>query len=239
MNSDLIWICGIIGHSGEGIGGILSVIGSALASGAKPTKNESGNIQAPTPNSFASLLMTGSDTNILDHYVNNLRATNFPESKVGLGLLDCNKKVQPHMKNQFDFIGACDCAKDSIPPSQLAKVVAYSLKSTQASFLYVGSERQKKNIESLSGGLKDGYNMNTILKDMVLERIQLVPAISVSVDDAKIQSKESALVECEDIKSNPYTALVCYHDQVEKEVCDFALLYFNMFSLILTYASAR
>jgi hypothetical protein len=212
-----------IGQSGDGIGGILSIIGSGLVSGVSSGDQQSDEVAAPTPNTLVSILMTNSNTESLDKCIDNLQATNFPQPKVGLGLLDLNKNVQDHMKDQFNFVVGCDCAQNSV--SQLAKTVAHSLKrSRQGSFVYIGSEHEKSSMDDLVSALGESYQMNTIVKEIVLERIHLAPLVSDSIDDVhvktkvEIESKVGGLVAYMNVDISRYTAIVGYHDEVEKEV---------------------
>lgn len=212
-------------YSGNCFGGILSAIGSGLASGVAPSED----VGAPTPNALTSLLMTNSNTKSIEQCISNLRGTSFPETKVGLALFDWNKKIQDTMKNKFNFILGCDCAHNS--SSQLARTVAYALKrSPQCSFVYVGAEHDQKSMEGLVTSLGESYEMNTIVKDIVLERIQLIPKISDSLDEVKLRMKEEATNRVgghavyTNVESMKYTTIVGYHDEALNEVREMSII---------------
>ena len=181
-------------------------------------------VLAPASDTLSSILMTDSGKESIDKCFDNLAATKFLEAKVELGLLDWDKSVQADMKNQFDFIIGCDCAQDFSP---LAKTVAHSLKyspteeqsseqSPPASFVYIGPE-YCDGIPGLVSALGERYQMGTFAKEIVLERIQLLPFVSDSDDEVEverkteIEDKVGGHVEYENMDVSRYTAIVGYH----------------------------
>ena len=208
-------------YSGSGVAGIMSVIGAGLASSSGFHLND---VVAPTPENVDTLLMTDSDKDVLNLCIDNLGAIRFPEPKIELGLLDWNRQVQDDMKDQFDFIIGCDCLHDT---EQLAKTLAHALKrppkdiSTQSSigtFVHVGPENRGKT-GLLQRELGDGYRMNAISKDIVLERIQLMPVLFDSIEDAEAQMKNEivgdigGLAQFAAMETKMYSALVGYHEE--------------------------
>lgn len=144
-----------------------------------------------------------------------------------LGLLDWTKDVQEDMKDQCQFIIGCHNARNCLP---LARTVAYALKCspfegvsdglrTRASFLHIEPQHHE-NIERLKSELKNGYRMNTDLKDIVLERVHLSPLIMDSREDSEAQMRDDiegevgGYVEYRDVVSSKYIALVAYHNKV-------------------------
>ena len=207
--------------SGEGVGGILTVVGAGVVSDSK-SGNIHDSVQPPTPNNLSSILMTDIDKESLDNCVDNLAAITFPEPKVELGLLDWNKNVQAGMKNKFDFVLACNCAKNFSP---LAKTVAHVLKSSSydlpdsppGSFVHLGPQCESTN--DLVDTLAEKYRMKTFLKKIVLERIQLASFVADSPDDmeavkkAEIEDKVGGHVEYKKVDTCEYTAIVGYHTE--------------------------
>jgi hypothetical protein len=200
-------------HSGEGVGGILSVIGSGLASGPA-LGYQQNDVVAPAPDKLVSILMTDSNEQLLNTCMDNLGAASFPVSKVGLGLLDWSKRVQKGMQDQFDFIIGCNCAQDF---SALAKVVAYSLKRSPqdgiGSFIHIGPGNHA-GVIGLNNELQRKHRLNTVVKDLVLERIELVPFIN---EDAQA----SLSMDYGNVESGKFSVLVGYHDEAKKveKVC--------------------
>ena len=194
-------------NSGVGVGGILSAVGAGLVLSSGYTNGES----SPTPDTLSKLLMTDSNKNLLNTCVGNLGATSFPVPKVELGVLDWTKNVQDSMADRFDFIIGCNCAHDFTP---LAKTVAHSIisdASARSIFVHIGPEN-RKNTVGLKIELGSRYRMNTIVKDIQLERIQLAPAIE-DAPDSQYEYVRAAGVE-----TRTFSAILAYYDEAVKEV---------------------
>lgn len=194
-------------NSGVGVGGILSAVGAGLVLSSGYTNGES----CPTPDTLSKLLMTDSNKNLLNTCVGNLGATSFPVPKVELGVLDWTKNVQDSMADRFDFIIGCNCAHDFTP---LAKTVAHSIisdASARSIFVHIGPEN-RKNTAGLKIELGSRYRMNTIVKDIQLERIQLAPAIE-DAPDSQYEYVRAAGVE-----TRTFSAMLAYYDEAVKEV---------------------
>jgi hypothetical protein len=209
---------------------------------------------APTPKKLSKLLMTDRNQALLSNCRTNLQSGSFPASKVKLGLLDWNKDVQEEMKDQCQFIFGCHSARDVLA---LARTVAYALKCSpfdgendgggendgdvdggggglrsRASFVHIEPEH-RENVDRLQKELEDGYRMNAEVKDIVLERVHLVPLIKDSQEDSKAQLKDDVdvnvdvgvdgkddignesggYVEYQNIDTSGYSALVGYHNK--------------------------
>jgi hypothetical protein len=213
---------------------------------------------APTPKKLSKLLMTDRNQALLSNCRTNLQSGSFPASKVKLGLLDWNKDVQEEMKDQCQFIVGCHSARDVLA---LARTVAYALKCSpfdgendgggdvdvdgdgdgdggglrsRASFVHIEPEH-RENVDRLQKELEDGYRMNAEVKDIVLERVHLVPLIKDSKEDSKAQLKlrkdadvnvdvgvdgkddigneSGGYVEYQNIDTSGYSALVGYHNK--------------------------
>jgi hypothetical protein len=211
-------------YSGEGVGGILSVIGAGAVSSSLTDQI------APTPEDLTSILMTDSNKESLDKCVYNLAATEFPEPKVELGLLDWNKKVQGPMQNQFDFVIGSNCATDS---KSLANVVAHSLKCPSrneytgelvdyGSFVHIGPNGCD-GVTGLVDALSERYQMETMTKEIVLERIELAPLIAAKVRDleeekrVEIESKVGGHIEYADVEISTYSIIFGRHSKDYQE----------------------
>lgn len=198
--------------SGEGAGGILSVIGAGIASSPGQNYNDA---EVPTPSTLSSILMIDSNEQLLNTCDHNLGQASFPAQKVQLGLLDWNRSVQDSMKDQFDFIIGCDCAREFVP---LAKIAAHSLKSSSSAngslFVHVGPEN-RKNTSGLNTELVGKHRMNAIVKDVVLERIQLAPSVSDSTDAI---DSEFEYLQAANIERKKYSVFIGYRDERVEEI---------------------
>jgi hypothetical protein len=213
-------------NSGAGTAGILSVIGAGLARGTAATTEKS----TPVPEDLTKILLTDSQVNALEKCVENLKAARFPGSKVELGLLDWNKNIPKKMTDNFDFIIGCDCAFLLRTMTPLARTVASTLKSSphnkseetsqkvQGKFLHIGPG----NVESyyrLKKRLARRFNMRSRLDEIVLDRLDLVPLVLDSLEEASAQLKDeterktSSAVEVQNIESSIYSALLSHHGE--------------------------
>ena len=157
------------------------------------------------------------------------------------------------MKDQCQFIIGCHCARDY---KHLARTVGYALKCSpfegeidsdggsgrfRARFVQIEPEF-RGNVNNLEKEMREGYRMCTDLRDVVLERVHLVPLImdgetdgdgetegegdegdnndnesSSSVSSSSLQDdiegEVGGYVKYEHIESSKYSALVSYHDQ--------------------------
>ena len=231
------------------MGGILSTIGSGVATGSKGTtpsagyqsiediastqiaedENQEGNLMAPVPSKLSKIILTDSREGLLQSCLDNLGTAKFPISKAEVGMLDWNRRIPNDMKDQFDFVIGCDCAYYFPLVSPLARTVAYSLKSSpydqksneqviRGHFLHVGPQH-RESITDLKHKLGKGYRMNTRMKDIVMERTDLIPLIIGSVDDVESQMKEEVegeaggYVEYQNVERTKYSALLGYHSE--------------------------
>ena len=150
------------------------------------------------------------------------------------------------MKDQCQFIIGCHCASEY---KHLARTVGYALKCSpfegesdnglrvRARFVQIEPEF-RGNVIHLEKEMREGYRMCTDLRDVVLERVDLVPLImdgdtetegngngkgngdnesssslsSSSLQD-DIEGEVGGYVKYEHIESSKYSALVSYHDQ--------------------------
>ena len=177
------------------------MIGAGLSSGAAI-----GQTGTPSPNALSSIVLTDSSEELLNVCIDNLGVTSFPVSKIGLGLLDWNKRLQPDLKDDFDFILGCNCAKDS---SAVAKVVAFALKTSpeigSGSFVHIGSGGSN-GVVALNKDLQRKYRLNTSVKELVLERIELEPFVN--------GNEEVTLsIDYENVESGKFSVLVAFHDE--------------------------
>lgn len=215
-------------YSGDGIGGILSVIGAGVASDSNHRQNEE---MAPVPDELSTILMTDSNEKQLNKCIHFLRTTKFPELKVELGLLDWTKNVQDNMKDKFDFILGCDCSDDV---SSLAKTVAHSLKKSSSkdckrneppfcgSFIHIGPEN-RANLKDLVSELDIKYSMNTAVEDIVLQRIELEPFIQKNARDTDAQIRQNEIesrgyIQFGAVETAKYKAVIGYHDVIVEQV---------------------
>ena len=213
-------------NSGAGTAGILSVIGAGLARGAAATTEKS----TPVPEDLTKILLTDSQVNALEKCVENLKAARFPGSKVELGLLDWNKNIPKKMTDNFDFIIGCDCAFLLRTMTPLARTVASTLKSSphnksedtsqkvQGKFLHIGPGNAESYYR-LKKRLARRFNMRSRLDEIVLDRLDLVPLVLDSLEEASAQLKDeterktSGAVEVQNIESSIYSALLSHHGE--------------------------
>eukprot|EP00558_Chaetoceros_sp_UNC1202_P004917 CAMPEP_0197246920 /NCGR_PEP_ID=MMETSP1429-20130617/23539_1 /TAXON_ID=49237 /ORGANISM="Chaetoceros sp., Strain UNC1202" /LENGTH=441 /DNA_ID=CAMNT_0042707695 /DNA_START=22 /DNA_END=1347 /DNA_ORIENTATION=- len=247
-NPDIITGRGLEVGCGVGVGGILATVGAGLASGSTEEKDSQkyqsiediasapvesddteGTLMAPVPANLSKICMTDSHENLLNKCLDNLGAAKFPINKAEVLALDWNRRVPNEMKDKFDFIIGCDCAYYFPLVNPLARTVAYSLKSSpydrkkneqmiRGQFLHIGPAH-RESIDELKRKLARGYRMNTRMKDIVLERIDLVPLILDSLDDEETQLKEEiegdsgGFVEYQNMDASKYTALISSHNE--------------------------
>jgi hypothetical protein len=134
------------------------------------------------------------------------------------------------MTDNFDFIIGCDCAFLLRTMTPLARTVASTLKSSphnkseetsqkvQGKFLHIGPG----NVESyyrLKKRLARRFNMRSRLDEIVLDRLDLVPLVLDSLEEASAQLKDeterktSSAVEVQNIESSIYSALLSHHGE--------------------------
>ena len=225
--------------SGSGVAGILSVVGAGLTAkfsgmkerqrneGWKPS-DEKGN--TPVPENLSKILLTESQGIMLDKCVQNLRASAFPPIKIELGLLDWEQNIPMSMGDMFDFIVGCDCAFGLPSVTPLARTVALALKSSpcdkaeqstqqiRGKFLHIGPGN-KESYFDLKNGLVNLYKMVSSMEEIVLERLELVPLVFDSLDEAGAQLKNETdanvggIVEFQNIESSTYSALIAHHNE--------------------------
>lgn len=179
---------------------------------------------APVPDYLAQLLMTESNEYLLEKCIDNLERASFPESKVGVGTLNWNKRVPDDLRNQCDFIMSCDNVNSFPVVNPLARVVADALKkrvydeSMGGSFVYV-TPTDRECITNLQLKFAKEYLMTTDEKEMIVERFALVPLVMDSLYDAEEQMKievddrSAGYVEYEELDTRSYSALVVRHDR--------------------------
>ena len=225
--------------SGSGVAGILSVVGAGLTAkfsgmkerqrneGWKPS-DEKGN--TPVPENLSKILLTESQGIMLDKCVQNLRASAFPPIKIELGLLDWEQNIPMSMGDMYDFIVGCDCAFGLPSVTPLARTVALALKSSpcdkaeqstqqiRGKFLHIGPGN-KESYFDLKNGLVNLYKMVSSMEEIVLERLELVPLVFDSLDEAGAQLKNETdanvggIVEFQNIESSTYSALIAHHNE--------------------------
>jgi hypothetical protein len=188
------------------------------------------NLMAPVPKNLSKIILTDSKEILLNKCLDNFAAAKFPISKAEVGSLDWNRRVPNDTKNQFDFILACECAYYFPLVHPLARTVAYSLKSSpydrtnneqiiRGNFLHIGPQHRERPIDDLKRKMGKGYRMNTSLKEIVMERIDLVPLFIDSVDDIESQMKEevegeaAGYVEYQNIETSKHLALLGCHNE--------------------------
>jgi hypothetical protein len=212
--------------SGDGVGGILSIIGAEVASKAASTKYQADRPKA-TPSSLSEIVFTDSNKDLLNICIDNLRAASIPPSTVTLGILDWTKSIQDDFKHQFNFVIAHDCGHDPLP---LAEAVASSLKNSSCNkFVHIEPQHGKSEDDSsnirLQYELESGHNMDISAKDVVLERIHLTPLVMDSMQEAEEMLKNESkvnffsTVEHESLDSSTYSVIEGSHhdDDAEKE----------------------
>jgi len=85
-------------------------------------------------------------------------------------------------------------------------------------FLHIGPQH-RESIGDLKRKLGKGYRMNARMKDIVMERTDLIPLIIDSVDDVESQMKEEVegeaggYVEYQNVETTKYSALLGYHSE--------------------------
>lgn len=230
-NPDIIQGTGMQLGSGAGIAGIMSVIGAGLATTLLENNDKmisdvkDGTPVTSAPEHLSKILLTDSrGGDVLDKCVKNLRACDFPSSKVELGLLDWSRKTPAKFIDKFDFILGSGCSSDLRNIKPLARTVAFSLKSSpfdssqikqkiRGKFVHIGKGKVK-SFAGLEERLSKGYKMHSKLDEMVLERVNLVPLVAATLKDARTQLKNvDGPVEYGDIESSSYSALIAHHDQ--------------------------
>lgn len=192
-------------------------------------EDENKKSTAPVPKGLSKIIMTDSHEPLLTKCLDNLAGASFPVSKAEVALLDWNRRLPNEMKNSFDFILGCDCAYYFPLVNPLARTVAYALKSSpydrknneqiiRGKFLHIGP-RHRESIDDLRRKLARGYRMNTKMKDIVMERIDLVPLIIDSMESIQRQMKEEVegetggYVEYQNMETTSYSVLVGYHNE--------------------------
>jgi len=235
-NPDIIEGKGMQLGSGSGVAGILSVVGAGLTAGPPGLKEiqrqpaDRKNKTPPVPESLSKILLTESQGNLLDKCVENLRASAFPIGKVELGLLDWEQNIPMSMGDMYDFIVGCDCAFGLPSVTPLARTVALTLKSSprdkaeqskqqiRGKFLHVGPGNIESNFD-LENGLVNLHKMVSNMEEIVLERLELVPLVFDSLDEAGVQLKDETdknvggMVEFQNIESSIYSALIAHHNE--------------------------
>uniref|UniRef100_A0A7S3Q596 Uncharacterized protein n=1 Tax=Chaetoceros debilis TaxID=122233 RepID=A0A7S3Q596_9STRA len=108
--------------SGEGAGGLLSILASALSLGVRPTLGDIGIglgastllAPVPPPSQFTKVVMTDPTPAHLQHCIQNLQAVNFPPEAVDLAALRLHdvvhdgESIPEGLRDEFDFILGCD-----------------------------------------------------------------------------------------------------------------------------------
>ena len=105
------------------------------------------------------------------------------------------------MKDQCQFIIGCHCARDY---KHLARTVGYALKCSpfegendsddggsgrfRARFVQIEPEF-RGNVNNLEKEMREGYRMCTDLRDVVLERVHLVPLIMDGETDGETEGE--------------------------------------------------
>ena len=198
---------------------------------AAASDNDSGdeNMMAPVPTSLTKILFTDSHENLINKCLDNLGAVSFPTSKAEVDYLDWNRRVPNDKKDQFNFIIGCDCAYYFPLVAPLARTVAYTLKSSpydknsndqnvRGAFLHIGPQH-RESIDDLKRKLGRGYRMDTRMKEIVFERVDLVPLIIDHLEDAEAQMKEeiegatAGFVEYQNVDTSRYSVLVGHHSE--------------------------
>lgn len=184
-------------------------------------------LMAPVPKQLSKIIMTDSHENVLHVCMDNLQSSKYPVSKAEVSLLNWKNRVPNEMKDQYDFIIGCDCAYYFPLVNPLARTVAYSLKSSpydrkensqivRGNFVHIGPAH-RESISDLKRKLSRGYRMQTRNKEIVLERLDLVPLILDSLDIEEVQMKEEVesggFVEYQNLDNSRYTAIVGHHDE--------------------------
>ena len=198
---------------------------------SKPVAGEEKgeNLVSPAPKDLSKIILTDYHENLLGKCMDNLQAACFPVSKAEVAYLDWKTRLPHDMKDQFDFIIGCECAYYYPLMEPLARTIAYGLKSSpydrkeneqliRGKFLHFGPDHREA-IGDLKRKLAKGYRMNTRKKEIVLERVDLVPLILDSLDEAESQLKEEiegesgGYVEYQNMATSKYCVLVGYHHE--------------------------
>jgi hypothetical protein len=186
-------------------------------------------MMAPVPATLTKITLTDSHENLINKCIDNLSAASFPVSKAEVDYLDWNRRVPNDKKDQFNFIIGCECAYYFPLVAPLARTVAYALKSSpydrqsnkqsvRGTFLHFGPQH-RESIDDLKRKLGKGYRMDTRMKEIVFERVDLVPLIIDSLEDAEAQMKEEVegetggFVEYQNIDTSKHVALIGYHNE--------------------------
>ena len=214
------------------MGGILSLIGAGIASeNAEEQNGVPGDsdipFRAPTPSSLSEFVFADSNRQLLHKCIDNIGAASIDVEKVKL-TLDRETNIQEEMKDQFNFIIACDCEHNTFP---LAKTIANSLKSSEYDeFLHIGPQHHDDSgISELQHELEAGYSMKTISREIVLEKFHLKPLVLDSLEHAEAQMKDEtdgktdSCVEYQRTDIGRFSAVVgChseYYDGSNGEMC--------------------
>lgn len=238
QHPDVVSGTGLEIGSGVGIGAILSVVGSAVASNRAMSKDglhsnmeptNDTESSAPVPASFSKIILTDTDENMIMACIDNLNAASFPGSKAEVGNLDLNKPVNDGLRDRFDFILGADCAHDFPSVGAIANFVSSCLKKRTdynakgGSFLHIGP-KNRENIHDLIVRLARGYNMDTEIEDVVLQRFDLVPVTAGSIKDmhdklhAEIEGMKCGYVEYQRFDESIYSAVYVCHNQDPRQV---------------------
>ena len=183
---------------------------------------------APLPIALSQLLLTDSNEQNLHKCIDNLEAASFDVSKVNLRLKKERNSnfVQNDLRNEFNFVLSRNTLADSSDiervGKKLAKNIAYSLQSSSYDeFLHVEPQRQVDTdvIATLIDELESGYRMNTMRKEIVMEKIHLIPLELDSLENVESQMRDEidrnpgSFVEYQKMSMERYSALVgCHSD---------------------------
>jgi hypothetical protein len=201
-----------------GAGGILSIIGAGLATGAEIV-SDGKDLVSPVPAALSRIIVSDSNQDNLEACMENLdMAANFPESKAVFATLDWNMGVPESLKEQFDFLLGCDCA-DSSSIEALAKFVAFTLKKENGKFLHVGPQ-DRESLYDLQLMLRMVHGMNAKMKEIIVERIDLEPFIMDTLEDVELQMRsedDGSYVRYIDFHTSRYSALTVDHGEHSDE----------------------
>lgn len=209
--------------------GYQSIEDIANSPAAQDNYEEEENKYAPVPGSLAKLVLTDSHESLLNKCVSNVNTASFPSTKVEIRQLDWNQRVPNDMKGQYDFIIGCDCAYYFPLVNPLARTVAYALQTSPydrvdneqrvgGTFVHIGPQH-RESIQDLRRKLSRGYRMNIRTKDLVLERLDLVPLFLDSMEEVdrqlqeEIEGETAGFVEYQNVETTSFTTLVGHHNE--------------------------
>lgn len=184
--------------------------------------------EAPVSSLLRKITMTDSKESTLNQCFTNVKRSHFPSQKIEITELDWNNRIPERMRGKYDFILGSDLAYYFPLVTPLARTVAYSLQPSPydridneqligGRFVHVGPAH-RETVDDLRRKLSRGYKMNVQTKELVLERLDLVPLIldSLLEEETHLQEEvevQGGYVEFQNLEKSRFTSLVGHHNE--------------------------